>query len=312
MLLSEARELVLALIARDLAVTGANVVIDAQQCDPNDPGKFRIDGSPARPIYQRDGWYVPINRAWFAGSLEPPAINDGWFYWYVLAVGPTARRPPHYLICDFKQMREWVLDFHAPKGDDHRDHKPWRAGLRLLPGLTNQAYFRWGDEDQNDFTKANRVVVLDNIATLPDLRACPALPVGSFGCGGESEAHRRLKLYVAARPALLGLSAVAIADPEHSFCTGDRVDILFNNHRPDRTVVEIEVAGEGPVRTGVHQAIKYRSLAEAAEGYPLLSTRVGAHVVAYETDYQSVRDLAARYEVRLLSVDQRRVLEEAV
>jgi hypothetical protein len=167
MLLVEARDLVLRLMVRDLAATGANVEIDSGLCDPGDPGKFLIDRKPARAIYQRDGWYVPINRAWFAGSADPPRINDGWFNWYVLAIGETARRCAHYLICDFRQMREWVLDFTAPKGDDHRDHKPWRAGLRVLPGATNQAYFRWGDEDENDFTRPNRVVAHSSASKEP-------------------------------------------------------------------------------------------------------------------------------------------------
>ncbi len=29
-------------------------------------------------------------------------------------------------------MREWVLDFDAPLGRDHRDHFTWRADLRIF------------------------------------------------------------------------------------------------------------------------------------------------------------------------------------
>jgi hypothetical protein len=37
---------------------------------------------------------------------------------------------------------------------------------------------------------------------------------------------------------------------EHRFATGDRVDVMFGNHAPDRTVVEIEVEGEENVCVG--------------------------------------------------------------
>lgn len=73
------------------------------------------------------------------------------------------------------------------------------------------------------------------------LRLAPDLPVGTCGGDGESEAHRALKLFVVERPGLLGLSPAARGTVEHTFRTGDRVDVLFNNHLPERTVVEIEV-----------------------------------------------------------------------
>lgn len=95
---------------------------------------------------------------------------------------------------------------------------------------------------------------------------------------------------------------------EYRFQTGDLVDVMFENHRPDRTVVEVEVAGEDNVCVGIHQAIKYRSLAEADAGYPLMGARVRSLVVAYETGYQRAIDLAGRYDVALTSVDPERVL----
>ena len=69
------------------------------------------------------------------------------------------------------------------------------------------------------------------------------LHIGSFEVGDESPAHRLLKLYVASHPTLFGLSVRAVAEIEYSFATGDRVDVLFENHQPNRTVVEIEIDG---------------------------------------------------------------------
>jgi hypothetical protein len=136
--------------------------------------------------------------------------------------------------------------------------------------------------------------------------------VGVLGAGGESAAHRRLKFYVAAHPLEFDLSAKARPYVECQFRTGDRVDVMFENHRPDRTVVEVEISGEENICVGIHQAIKYRSLAEAEAGYPLLSHRVRSLVAAYETAYPRAVDLADRYDVTLRSVDRNLVLATAV
>ena len=71
--------------------------------------------------------------------------------------------------------------------------------------------------------------------------------VGGYGAGGESAAHKLLKLYVAGHPLEFGLTSAAIAHVEYPFATGDRVDVMFENHMPDRTVIEVEVEGEREV-----------------------------------------------------------------
>jgi len=135
--------------------------------------------------------------------------------------------------------------------------------------------------------------------------------VGLFGPGGESAAHRMLKLYVAGHPLEFGLSAAAVPHVEYSFATGDRVDVMFENHLPDRTVVEVEVEGEQQLCIGIHQAIKYRSLAAADAGFPLLTSRVRSVVVAYTVDYTKARELAERYDIPLLEADRETVLAGA-
>jgi len=83
-------------------------------------------------------------------------------------------------------------------------------------------------------------------STSPD-PSDPGKFVGTTAAGGASEAHRRLKLYVARTPALLHVRPDAVSELEHEFCTGD----------------EVELGGEQNLIVGVHQAIKYRSLAAA-------------------------------------------------
>jgi hypothetical protein len=106
----------------------------------------------------------------------------------------------------------------------------------------------------------------------------------------------------------------SVVDPPIYTTPGDvnRVDVLFENHAPERTVVEVEIEGEDNVCIGVHQAIKYRSLAESEAGYALLGGRVNSLVVAYETAYPRAVELADRYQVALQTVDRELVLATAV
>lgn len=305
--------MVLDLITADLTRSQVPVALNPVSPDPGDPNKFLLGDRVARPIHHYDGWYVPIDLEWFNGAYEEPRIHGEPFYWYVFALpGRLRRGRDHYLICDYLQIREWVLDFAAPLGRDHRDHRNWRADLRVYgdDGQEQEGYFRWGDEPVELRPRPDRVFELDNVATVHDLQLIKER-VGTHGAGGESAAHRRLKLYVAHHPTEFGLSPVAEPYVEYQFQTGDRVDVLFENHRPDRTVVEVEVAGEDNVCVGIHQAIKYRSLAEADAGYPLMGERVRSLVVAYETEYQRAVELAGRYDVALTSVDPERVLAVA-
>lgn len=309
MRLAEARQMVLDLMFAGQPVT-ARLMVDPVSPD-DDAGKFRIDGKIARVVQRHSGWHVPISLGWFNGAYDQPMINKTPFYWYVFTIPNLGRyRADHYFICDYLQIRDWVLAFIAPLGKTHQDHADWRADLRLYPD-EEIGYFRWGDEPIGVDEQPGRVFEVDNLSTVA-IPAPPGAHVGSYGAGGESAAHKLLKLYVASHPLEFGLSPAAVPHVEYSFATGDRVDVLFENHLPDRTVVEVEVDGEQQICVGVHQAIKYRSLAAADAGYPLLTSRVRSLVVAYHTDYPKARELAERYEIPLISVNRDRVLSPEI
>ena len=116
---------------------------------------------------------------------------------------------------------------------------------------------------------------------------------------------------MAAHPLEFGLSAAAVPHLEYRFATGDRVDVMFENHLPDRTAVEVEVDGEQQICIGIHEAIKYRALAAADAGYPLLTARVRSQVVAFATNYPKATELAARYWIPLIEVNRDHVLAPA-
>jgi len=243
MRVNEAKELVYNLINRDIQAGNLNILVEPRSPDPSDPGKFLLSGLTARVIHRFSGWHVPICLDWFQDSFSFPTINRGEFYWYVYAIPQhVGFRRPHYFICDFYQMRKWVLEFSAPRGIDHRSHHDWRAGIHRFPDdpQETQAYFRWGDEPVEYVAHTSRVIRLDNVAELQERDRF----VGWRDPRGESEAHKRLKLYIAQRPKLVGLSDRVVASLEYSFRTGDRVDILFENHGPRIAAVEVELEGE--------------------------------------------------------------------
>lgn len=306
MTVAEAKELVLDLIHRDLAEFNIPISVSSGSPDSSDSGKFIIDGKPARAIHHFDGYYVPIAKSWFQGSFDQPKINSGTFYWYAFAIPGRRGRRDHYFICDYLQMQQWVMEFAAPLGKDYKNQTYWRADISIYRTLTaeTQGYFRWGDEPLGQQLFSSRVISLDNVSTLVER---PHL-VGTFAVGGESEAHRRLKLFVAQNPTVVGLQPTALSKVEYKFRTGDRVDVLFDNSHPLRSVAEIELQGEENICTGIHQAIKYRSLAEADAGYPLQFKGTRALVVAFQTEYQRAEELARKYDVRLITIDRSKVL----
>lgn len=99
-----------------------------------------------------------------------------------------------------------------------------------------------------------------------------------YGAGGEGQAHKSLKEWVAAHPESIGLRDVDAAEMEHVFICGDSADIVFSHNDGGFTVVEIETTTALP---GAHQAIKYRALLSAERCLPLNSPRIRAVLVAW-------------------------------
>jgi hypothetical protein len=180
---------------------------------------------------------VPVSLGWFTGGYDPPAIRKTAYYWYAFAILKMGRyRADHYFICDYLQMREWVLAFTAPLGNTHRDHADWRSDLRRYPG-EEAGYFRWGDEPAGMDEQPERVFAVDNLAAI----ATPppaGQHAGGYGAGGESAAHKLLKLYVAGHPARVR--------PER--CRGRSCRVPVCHRGPGRRDVR-----ESPARPDRHQ-----------------------------------------------------------
>lgn len=95
----------------------------------------------------------------------------------------------------------------------------------------------------------------------------------SFGGGGESPEHRKLKLHVARNPCIVGLPAgIGPGNTEEPLSSGDILDVFFR-HGQDNIAVEVKSAlsSEADIVRGMFQCVKYRAVLEAqqaADGLP--------------------------------------------
>lgn len=81
----------------------------------------------------------------------------------------------------------------------------------------------------------------------------------------ESEAHRRLKAYVAKYPTSVGLGkSLAPGETEVVLPSGDKVDVLFQNTKL-RIAVEVKshISNAADLRRGLFQCVKYRAILRA-------------------------------------------------
>ena len=88
---------------------------------------------------------------------------------------------------------------------------------------------------------------------------------GGRGGSGEGEEHRVLKEYLADNPSQLG-AGLKPGKKEHTFESGDRVDILLKDRTGKPVTVEVETHIPSGNYVGVWQAVKYQHLAAMERG----------------------------------------------
>ena len=83
---------------------------------------------------------------------------------------------------------------------------------------------------------------------------------GLRGYGGESEAHKQLKEYIAAHPKTVGANEVGTT--EHILLSADRLDVWFPK---SRIAVEVKPksAVDADILRGLFQCIKYKAVLDA-------------------------------------------------
>ena len=89
----------------------------------------------------------------------------------------------------------------------------------------------------------------------------------AFGGGGESEAHKRLKIYVSKNPTVVGLPASTPAGvTEFPLASGDAADVRFQDKK-DWVAVEVKsaISSEADITRGLFQCVKYKAVLEAMQ-----------------------------------------------
>jgi len=158
--LVESKSRVLRLIDRDLDGSGMENHLGVESPD-RDPGKFVLADKPARIIAPFNGYFTNISLDWFAGSTEPPSIQNEPFHWYVFAFIGETEAEDNYFICSYQRLRAWVLEFDAPAGNDHRDHHDWRCDFKFPE--QGHPWFYWGDDSSEAPVNKAREVQLNNV-----------------------------------------------------------------------------------------------------------------------------------------------------
>lgn len=134
----------------------------------------------------------------------------------------------------------------------------------------------------------------------------PAVGKGGRYGGGESPAHKALKLYVLSNPYLVGASADSIGMDEADLLSGDVIDVLFKS---ETHWVGVEVKSrtsdknELDYRRGIFQAIKYQAVLEAQAKYERPNDDIDVKVyLVLESEMPKVlKKLAAEHRVKLKS-----------
>lgn len=140
------------------------------------------------------------------------------------------------------------------------------------------------DSDFRKLNKKQKKVVVDSqlarIYAFPDWLSIlkllglkkpdfPALPIQkSRKGGGEGDAHKALKQYVAKNPTVIGLSdSWPVGEIEFDLPSGDSVDVMFS-WRKQMVAVEVKskVSDVADVSRGLFQCVKYQSVTEAMLG----------------------------------------------
>ncbi|WP_157838780.1 hypothetical protein [Achromobacter sp. DH1f] len=108
--------------------------------------------------------------------------------------------------------------------------------------------------------------IVDAIPALEDVETSDREPTKSgWSSEPESEAHRKLKEWVADHPEVLA-SKIEFqrGETEWLFASGDRVDVLFQ-HGEGCIAVEVksEISNDADLERGIYQCVKYRALLRA-------------------------------------------------
>lgn len=127
-------------------------------------------------------------------------------------------------------------------------------GKKLIAKTVNQIAFEYKNWDW----------VLASLGLKPFINNedIESIRSGGFGFGGESEAHKHLKEYIASHPKSIGLKSKAPGENEYILLSGDRLDVYFPLQH---LAVEVKssISSDADILRGIFQCVKYQSVLDA-------------------------------------------------
>lgn len=174
------------------------------------------------------------------------------------------------------QLIVWTKGAHRP-GDDAY----WFVGIekKQVKNLSEEALRSIAADVRQqiiaypDWRKILKLLRLKPLTIdLPEIDKVTSDPTfcgGGYG-GGESEAHRRLKYYVAENYSKIGLKGKYEARVEELLLSGDEIDVFLENQSEQSLVgveVKSQISCEADLIRGIFQCVKYCAVLSATEDY---------------------------------------------
>jgi len=149
------------LMERDAARCGIVLNLDRNP-SVRDDAKIRLNGELARVCQKYSGILFQVNPEWFRGGKAEPRINNESFYFYLIPFITDNRTVTSYYLCDYKRMREFVLDIEPSCKGRYSAQMRWRGTPEILDSTKSLGYLRWGGESR-EFSSPNRLIRLNNL-----------------------------------------------------------------------------------------------------------------------------------------------------
>ncbi len=238
-------------------------------------GFFRIGRVENPP--NKETWIIGDSRRGVRLLLDEARVFDFWDYYTNPSKGPPDWRQGLIRYLRDSQVRAFLQDFASISHDERARNVAKSLLGELSPSSSKE---RW---------------TFPQVPTSPG-RAVQRLSLErKYGRGGEGPQHRDLKEWVRRHPDFLGYEPTSKGEAEHRFLSGDLVDVLLSTPEGRFAAVEIETDDPWP---GAHQALKYRVLKCAEEGFSLNSPKVDAVLVAWSIP-ADLRRFCKKYQVRV-------------
>jgi hypothetical protein len=127
-----------------------------------DKAKLLLNGELTRICQKYSGILFQVDPEWFSGGLEKPRINNEPFDFYLIPFITDNRTVTSYHLCDYRRMREFVLDIEPSRKGRYASQNRWRGTPEVVDSAKSIGYLRWGGESP-DFSSAKRFIRLNNL-----------------------------------------------------------------------------------------------------------------------------------------------------